>query len=629
MEGAGAAPLLRDGRRSGALADLRRPGALLRRPAGRDDRQRLEVDEPDVGGVPLDLRSRHPLGRRQAKDDAAKQLFDLLVFKPWVVLELRRPRTLRRSPAAAPTTPTPNRSRCGRSPRNPEPRRRARPAAVERRPRSPRTARSASTTPTSTPRTSCASASAPTNATPSTTRSITAMPSKLPDADTAKAGYRLGVADKPATDAMEEGGQYQRLLVAIVVFVGELGAFSLLGSLSVGVILAQVLLLLLLAFAPVALVAAAIPGRGHDFFKGWLEKLAGYLLRKAAYSLILAILLAVNGALASATSELGWLMSFGLQALFFWAVFLQRKTLADSLSGSRPGRARRAATAPCGCSPSMRAPARWAGRFAASSARPLRRRAPREGYSAAARTAAIVAQASLLAWTARRRASAPATAPPLGMGAPSLDPPGPAEFLQARGSEAGRGQRGARRPPAPRPPRDPALPVISSARKARSIAARERVVARARSAAPAAPGGHGGGAAPDSSVEAVAPHSRAGAPGAIAGGGEQPRRRAASRARAPPAGSRRSPSRPARRPRRLHRRDGAGGKGGGKDETAQSWPVAVGDRGDRGGRGGDPHRGGNRDGGAGRRPRLPRRRRHRAGPAADPRGRDETSHRRG
>jgi hypothetical protein len=161
--------------------------------------------------------------------------------------------------------------------------------------------------------------------------------SKLPEADSEGSGYRLGVADKPASDAMEEGGQYQRLLVAIVVFCGELGAFCLLGALSVGVILAQVLLLLLLAFAPVALVAAAIPGRGHDFFKSWLRKLAGYLLRKAAYSLILAILLAVNGALASATSGLGWLMSFGLQALFFWAVFLQRKALAESLVGIATG----------------------------------------------------------------------------------------------------------------------------------------------------------------------------------------------------------------------------------------------------------------------------------------------------
>ncbi len=161
--------------------------------------------------------------------------------------------------------------------------------------------------------------------------------SKLPDADPERHGYRLGVADKPATDAMEEGGQYQRLLVAIVVFAGELGAFCLLGALSVGVILAQVLLLLMLAFSPVALVAAAIPGRGHAFFKGWLEKLCGFLLRKAAYSLVLAVLLAVNGALAAATDSLGWLMSFGLQALFFWAVFLQRKALVEGLVGIATG----------------------------------------------------------------------------------------------------------------------------------------------------------------------------------------------------------------------------------------------------------------------------------------------------
>jgi hypothetical protein len=163
--------------------------------------------------------------------------------------------------------------------------------------------------------------------------------SKLPDADPGKANgsYELGSADEPAAAAMEEGGQYQRLLVAIVVFLCELGAFCLLGALSVGVILAQVLLLLLLAFSPVALVAAAIPGRGHDFFKGWLTKLAGFLLRKAAYSLILAVLLAVCAAIASATSELGWLMSFGLQSLFFWAVLVQRRTLSESLVGIATG----------------------------------------------------------------------------------------------------------------------------------------------------------------------------------------------------------------------------------------------------------------------------------------------------
>lgn len=161
--------------------------------------------------------------------------------------------------------------------------------------------------------------------------------SKLPDADKEKAGYKLGVPDKPATDAMEEGGQYQRLGLAFVVALGDLGAFLLLGSLSVLVILSQVLLLLLLAFSPVALVAAAIPGRGHDFFKSWLEKLGGYLLRKAGYSLVLAILLAVNSAIAGATSQLGWLFSFGLQSVFFWAVLIQRRTLVNGILGVATG----------------------------------------------------------------------------------------------------------------------------------------------------------------------------------------------------------------------------------------------------------------------------------------------------
>jgi hypothetical protein len=171
--------------------------------------------------------------------------------------------------------------------------------------------------------------------------------SKLPDSDPGKknGSYELGPIDTPAAASMEKGGQYQRLLVSVVIFVAEFGAFCLLGALSLGIVVAQVLLLLLLAFSPVALVAAVVPGRGHQFFKAWLAKLAGYLLRKAAYSLILAILLAVCAAISSATSELGWLFSFGLQCAFFWAVFLQRKTLTDGLVGvvagpGAPGRDR-------------------------------------------------------------------------------------------------------------------------------------------------------------------------------------------------------------------------------------------------------------------------------------------------
>jgi hypothetical protein len=171
-----------------------------------------------------------------------------------------------------------------------------------------------------------------------------ADPDRLPDSDPAKATgtYRPAMVDKPATDAMEKGGQDQRLLLALVVLACELGAFLLLGALSVSVLLAQVVVLVLACFAPVALVAGIVPGRGHDAFRAWTGLLASYLVRKAAYSLVLAVLLAVLSALQDATTNLGWLMSFALQALLLWIVYLQRHTLAarltSTLTGHSPGR---------------------------------------------------------------------------------------------------------------------------------------------------------------------------------------------------------------------------------------------------------------------------------------------------
>jgi len=163
--------------------------------------------------------------------------------------------------------------------------------------------------------------------------------SKLPESDPARnnGSYPLGPADEPAAEAMGKGGQYQRLLLALVILAGELGAFLLLGALALGVILAQILLLLFLAFAPVALVIAVFPGRGHDFFRAWIGKLAGFLARKVIYSLILAVILAVCQALDDATSNLGWLLAFALQAAFLWAVFLQRNKLAGDLLAATAG----------------------------------------------------------------------------------------------------------------------------------------------------------------------------------------------------------------------------------------------------------------------------------------------------
>lgn len=383
-----------------------------------------------------------PSSARQAKEDAADQLFDLLVFKPWVVLNFG------------------GLEHCVRAGTGDED---SDPESVPVRPLSPDPGRDATLARRLQSGTEVAAGSKVciNNANKYAHRFLRyslGAPEKedrdreyeaLNDGDASelsdagKSGYRLGVADKPVTDAMEEGGQYQRLLLALVLFVGELGAVLLLGSLAIGIILAQVLLLLLLAFSPVALVAAAIPGRGHDFFKGWLQKLAGYLLRKAAYSLILAILLAVNGALASATAQLGWLMSFGLQSLFFWAVFLQRKTLADSLIGiaTGPGAPGREGT--------MRMLGVYAGaRMGGRALRPLRR----VGRSTGGRSGRLFGAGH----GGSGGSGGPRRAPlfgtsysaPVGGGAPPLDAPGPRERSgSASPSTEERGKAGSPRAP--------------------------------------------------------------------------------------------------------------------------------------------------------------------------------------
>ena len=150
-------------------------------------------------------------------------------------------------------------------------------------------------------------------------------------------GYRVDRSDSPAVDIQQEHGAYQRLTLAAVFFVGALGAVVLLGFLSLAVILAQVVALVLLGFAPVALLIGIFPRAGHDFFRNWLGKLATAVFIKALYSLVIAIVVAVSAALAGSTTSLGFLFSFALQAIFFWAIFLYRRQITARLVTATTG----------------------------------------------------------------------------------------------------------------------------------------------------------------------------------------------------------------------------------------------------------------------------------------------------
>jgi hypothetical protein len=152
-------------------------------------------------------------------------------------------------------------------------------------------------------------------------------------------GYEVDKADAPAVDAQQAGGAYQRLTFATLVLAGALGAVLLLGFLSLAVILAQVVALVLLGFAPVALIIGIFPGAGHAFFRSWLSKLATAIFIKVLYSLVIAIVVAVSSALTASTGSLGFLFTFGLQTIFFWAIFVYRKQITNRLVSATTGSA--------------------------------------------------------------------------------------------------------------------------------------------------------------------------------------------------------------------------------------------------------------------------------------------------
>ena len=144
-------------------------------------------------------------------------------------------------------------------------------------------------------------------------------------------GYVVDDRDKAAVAIQQRGAGSERFVMALLIFAGTLGAVLLIGLLSLAVILAQVIALLIAAFAPVALVAGAIPGRGHAIFFEWAKGLVGALIAKAVLSLVLVVVLTVGDAVSGAVSDLGFMMAFGLTAAFYWVAFASRKRVFGAL----------------------------------------------------------------------------------------------------------------------------------------------------------------------------------------------------------------------------------------------------------------------------------------------------------
>ncbi len=177
----------------------------------------------------------------QAKLGASNQLFGLLVLDPWTVLEFgglehcttATGKGTSRSVAVRPLSASPaedSRLAARLESRERSPRARQ---DVHQRPQQVRPALPPVSIPVAPPKQRARR--------PRKRRRTQTLPAS--DPGKSDGSYPLGEQDKPAAEAMGKGGQYQRLLLAVVIFLGELGAFLLLGALAFSVILAQILLL--------------------------------------------------------------------------------------------------------------------------------------------------------------------------------------------------------------------------------------------------------------------------------------------------------------------------------------------------------------------------------------------------
>jgi len=153
--------------------------------------------------------------------------------------------------------------------------------------------------------------------------------SRLPD------DVRDAVAKDPERARMQEaGGTFPRFALLGVIALGLLGASALLGYLGLRLLLASVLTVLLLLFAPAMLLAPAFGDSGRALFVAWVKRLLAAIAAELIYALFLAVVLAASQTFTQL--GIGWFGTWLLMIAFWWGVFLKRHELVGFVSYGLP-----------------------------------------------------------------------------------------------------------------------------------------------------------------------------------------------------------------------------------------------------------------------------------------------------
>jgi len=126
----------------------------------------------------------------------------------------------------------------------------------------------------------------------------------------------------------KEAATGPRIALWALISISFLGMVLLLAWIGLRLLGYGVLSLVLILFAPVALLLPALGESGRATAIGWLKRLAGALIAKVVYSIFLALVLVSAGALAELNS-IGYFAVWLLQAVFWWILFFKRDELLE------------------------------------------------------------------------------------------------------------------------------------------------------------------------------------------------------------------------------------------------------------------------------------------------------------
>ncbi len=137
-----------------------------------------------------------------------------------------------------------------------------------------------------------------------------------------------------------QGGTMPRLAGLLLIAIGAVGMIRLLGFIALHLLGAEILSLLYLLLAPVAVLAPALGDGGRAAFRAWATRLVGAVCSKLIFSFLLGVVLLMTRTLIG-LDALGWWTRWLLVAVLWWGAHRQRHQVLGLIAGESRGTSER------------------------------------------------------------------------------------------------------------------------------------------------------------------------------------------------------------------------------------------------------------------------------------------------